>query len=196
MRVFQLSLLGTALALAAVPVHSAVTDFNLTGKAGDGLLPGNENHTVNGSPGIGGEIAPGISYNDVTNILTINIGWGKQNGFPDNLNGNATMGHIHGPTLSPAPQSFLQDANVLIPLDSLPGWDPNPTKGGFIGPVSIPQQNEADLFAGKLYINIHTQLNSAGEIRGYLVPIPEPGAWALMLAGLAGLGVVLRGRGG
>lgn len=41
------------------------------------------------------------------------------------------------------------------------------------------------------YLNIHTTQYPGGEIRGFMVaaPIPEPGAWAMLAIGLAGLGV-------
>src|SRR5262245_35423224 len=83
-------------------VNAAILQFDLIGKAGTGLLPGNENGTVLGTPGSGGEISGGITFNDVTNVLTLNTGWGTANGFT-NLTGNATAGHLHGPTASAAP---------------------------------------------------------------------------------------------
>lgn len=51
---------------------------------------------------------------------------------------------------------------------------------------------------GKAYVNIHTAANPGGEIRGFLVgptvPVPEPRTYALMVAGLAGLGLWSRRR--
>ena len=52
------------------------------------------------------------------------------------------------------------------------------------------------LDTGAAYLNIHTVLFPAGEIRGYLVPVPEPQTYALMLAGLALLGLAARRRRG
>jgi CHRD domain/PEP-CTERM motif len=58
---------------------------------------------------------------------------------------------------------------------------------------------ESALFAGlangTAYLNIHTTQFPAGEIRGFLAPIPEPSTYALMLAGLAGLALYRRRRG-
>ena len=58
----------------------------------------------------------------------------------------------------------------------------------------------AGLDAGQAYLNIHTVEFPAGEIRGFLAevpaPIPEPETYALMLAGLAGVGLVARRRKG
>lgn len=42
----------------------------------------------------------------------------------------------------------------------------------------------AGLAGGQAYLNIHSEQFPAGEIRGFLAPIPEPGAWAMLLAGL------------
>lgn len=56
---------------------------------------------------------------------------------------------------------------------------------------------EAALFGGiaggRAYLNIHTSSFTGGEIRGFFVPVPEPGSWAMLSAGLAGL-MVIRAR--
>jgi hypothetical protein len=42
---------------------------------------------------------------------------------------------------------------------------------------------------GRAYLNIHTNPTfTGGEIRAFLIPVPEPGTVALMLAGLGALG--------
>jgi hypothetical protein len=172
------------LALAA-PLSAATVFFDLQGKAGAGLLPGNENGTVSGSPGTGGEIGGGIFFDDVTKLLTINVGWGSANGFT-NLTGNATAMHIHGPA------SFTANAGVLIGLDSLGGYNSSATAGGFSGTTTLTATNEARLLAGTLYINVHTSTNGGGEIRGNLVAVPEPSR--VLLAAMGGLLLGLRRR--
>lgn len=42
----------------------------------------------------------------------------------------------------------------------------------------------AGLASGSAYLNIHTNLYAAGEIRANLAPIPEPGTWAMLLLGI------------
>jgi CHRD domain len=179
------------LTLSAGPASAQVTSFVLTGTGGSGLLGSNENPAVTGG-GSGGLLAGGITYNAANNVLGINAGWGSGRGFVD-LTGNATMGHLHGPTTSAAPGSFTQNANIKYDLAVLTGWNPSASSGGFIGTVTILEADEPALLNGQFYMNIHTVANSGGEIRGYLVPVPEPG---LMLgttaAGLFGVGVLRR----
>src|ERR1051325_2406745 len=108
--------------LAAVPLvfafqaSAATIAFDLLGKAGPGLLGGNENGTLNGTPGSGGELGSGILFDDATLQLTINVGWGSANGFTD-LTGNTIAGHLHGPTASGGAAAFTQNANVKYPLN-------------------------------------------------------------------------------
>jgi hypothetical protein len=57
----------------------------------------------------------------------------------------------------------------------------NALLGGTMGGVtSDPAVNEAALFAGNLYVNVHTMNFEGGEIRGQIPPIPAPGAIALL----------------
>ena len=54
-----------------------------------------------------------------------------------------------------------------------------------IGSTVISDEFESQLLGGLWYINIHTALNGAGEIRGQLVP--EPSSAALLLLALLGM---------
>ncbi|MEO5770504.1 MAG: CHRD domain-containing protein [Burkholderiaceae bacterium] len=179
--------------LAATPAFALVTQFNLLGKAGAGLLGGNENQAVAVVGGSGGEVGAGISFDDANNLLTINVAWGSGNSFVD-LTGAAAAGHIHGVTAGIAPASFDQNAPVLIGLNALPGFNGSATDGGFSGSVTLAAENVANLFAGQLYLNFHTATYPGGEIRGNMVPIPEPATYALMLGGLVAVAAYVRRR--
>ena len=160
--------------------EGAIVAFDLQGKSGFGLLPGNENATITGLPGTGGERGAGISFNDVSLVLSIDIGWGSGNNFTD-LSSNVSGGHIHGPTTASGTAAFTQDASIFMALDSLPGWNSSRTGGGFTGTVTLNSTQAAQLLAGRFYINVHTSTNSGGEIRGNLVAVPEPSSAVLLL---------------
>ena len=184
-----LSAIISASVVFALPANAEIILFDLQGTAGPGLLPGNENPATTG--GSGGEIGAGISFDTISSMLTINIGWGSGNGFTD-LTGNATGGHIHGITDNPAPASFTENKPVLIALDTLGGWNASATNGGFSGSVSLDATQATALQEGRLYINVHTQAHGGGEIRGYLV-VPEPATISLFALGAVGC-LVLRRR--
>ena len=177
-------LLGFVLLFA--PLHysnAAIVSFILDGNAGLGLLPGNENPPpIDG--GTGGLGIGGITYDTDTNVLSIDIVWGSVNGFTD-LTSDVSASHIHGFT-APAPAGFSENAGVLYPLHTLPGFDTSATSGGFTGTVGIQEIHEAGLLAGQTYINVHTPINGPGEVRGQLVvnPVPVPAAVWLFGSGL------------
>lgn len=166
---------------------AAIIQFDLIGTAGAGLLPGNEPSMPVPSFGSGGEIGAGIFYDDVTNIITVNVGWGSGNGF-ENLTSAANNSHIHGPTASSGGAGFTETAGVLA---NLARSNSSSNFGAITGQtVTLSDANETNLFDGRLYINVHTLSNAGGEIRGFLVPaaIPEPSTFAA-LAGAAVLGL-------
>jgi hypothetical protein len=63
------------------------------------------------------------------------------------------------------------------------------------GTVATAEQDfAAGYAAGQSYLNIHTTLFPGGEIREFLVPVPEPQSYALILAGLGMMALILRRR--
>lgn len=183
------NLLLAAVALVGTSFAQAANiQFDLLGKGSAGLSSTNENVVVTGVPGTGGEFGAGVFFDDFTKILTINVAWGSGNGFT-NLTGNATAGHIHGPTTSGGTASFTENGGVLLGLDSLPGWNPSSTSGGVTnGTFTLTGPQEVALLAEKTYINIHTSTNGGGEMRANLVVVPEPSHAILSLVGLVLLG--------
>jgi len=181
------------LGTTALPAMAVVTPFDLEGRGGVGLLGGNEFPDAVVGGGSGGETGAGISFDDVTNMLTINIGWGSGNGFTD-LVSEAFAGHIHGPTASAAPDSFLENASPLFTLSTMPGWNFSATNGGFSGSIELTGPQATDLFAGRFYVNAHTEFSLGGEIRGNLLPVPEPASFAMLGVGLALVAGIARRR--
>jgi hypothetical protein len=72
------------------------------------------------------------------------------------LSGPATAAHIHGPADSGA------NAPIVVPFS---GNLTSPIKGS----ATLTDAQIAQLEAGKWYVNIHTEANKPGEIRGQLV---------------------------
>lgn len=71
------------------------------------------------------------------------------------LTGPATAAHFHGPA---APG---KNAGVVVPI-----FGGANAKSPFEGTATLTDSQAADLLAGKIYVNVHTAANKAGEIRG------------------------------
>ena len=124
-----------------------------------------------------------LSFDTVANTLTLN------NITYSGLSANSTLAHIHGSNTSVPGQS----AGVLYDLagfTTLGG-----TAGAFNGTVSLVggtggfslAQQIAQLEGGLWYINIHSSSFGSGEIRGQILPVPEPSTLALLGLGAGAL---------
>ena len=60
--------------------------------------------------------------------------------------------------------------------------------------VTITDEDVEQLLGGNWYVNIHSALYPAGEIRGQFVPVPEPSTYAAAGAALLATVIVLRRR--
>ncbi len=86
---------------------------------------------------------------DVANTMTYTISYDA-----GELTGAETVAHIHGPA----------DRGVGAGVKhSLPG-----TSGYKTGVWNYSEADEADILAGRMYVNIHTATNTGGEIRGQI----------------------------
>jgi hypothetical protein len=80
----------------------------------------------------------------------------------DGLTGPATAAHIHGPAAKGS------NAGVVVPLGS--GAPVSPVNGT----ATLTQEQINDMRGGKYYVNVHTEANKGGEIRGQIAHGPLP----------------------
>ncbi len=76
-------------------------------------------------------------------------------------------------------------ADVIIPF--VPPFVLGGKSGTFDHVFAISDEQEAQLLSGLAYINIHTTVYTLGEIRGQIVPAPEPGTLAGIVLGVLAL---------
>jgi hypothetical protein len=101
----------------------------------------------NGSPATGSAT---MTLDTVNNALSYNITF-------SGLLGSETMAHIHGP----ADPGVAGGIKHTLPLGS-----PK------VGTWFYAEADEADILAGRMYINIHSSMFGGGEIRGQICPTP------------------------
>jgi hypothetical protein len=126
------------------------------------------------------------------------------------LTGNVTASHIHCCTAV----AGAGTAGVATPTPTFPAFPLGATFGSYDRVFDMTQAssyNAAFVTAqgsvgnalnalilgaenGKAYLNIHTTFAPGGEIRGFLVAVPEPSTYGLMLAGIGAVATVVRRR--
>jgi hypothetical protein len=162
-------------------------------------LNGANESPANASTGVGAAI---VNYNDTTHTLQLAVSF-------TGLSGTVTASHIHAPTASP----FTGTAGVATTTPTFAGFPSGVSSGVFatsLDLTSASSYNPAFVTAnggtttgaetalasamanGEAYLNIHSTVFPGGEIRGFLVPIPEPGTLALLGLGALGLAFVAR----
>jgi hypothetical protein len=195
----NLVLLLSAVSFACLPLQATVFQVDLSPLSGAlnlGANPYTQDHAVGLSglnsasqlspTGSGNEVGAGISYDDVTNLLSFDFAYGSAFGFTD-LVGNWTLAHIHGPGLVNFPAANI-NAGVQVGLGVF--HTPSGSKSGRItGSTTLTAPQELLLIDNTLYVNIHSDFYPGGELRAQLILVPEPSTYAL-LASLAVLGVV------
>jgi len=157
-------------------------------------LDGPSESPANASPGIGSGT---VNYDDSAHTLQLQVSF-------SGLTGTTTASHIHAPTVSP----FSGTANVATTVPSFAGFPLGVTSGSYSDTLDLtsassynpafisanggtPAGAESALAAamagGEAYWNIHSSTFNGGEIRGFLVPVPEPSTLALLGLGAGAL---------
>ncbi len=160
-------------------------------------LSGPAEDPPNASPGTG--IAK-VDLDTVAHTLQVQITF-------SGLSGNTTAAHIHCCTGTPgggnvgvATQvpSFVgfplgvtagSYGPILFDTTLASSWNPafiTNFGGGTIGGAEAALS--AGISDGRAYVNVHTDLFPAGEIRGFLIPVAEPTTLSLLALGLLALG--------
>jgi len=94
-----------------------------------------------------------LTYDPATRIVTWSVSY-------SGLSGPATMAHFHGPAAegkNGPPVIWLAEKGAAVA---------NPIKGQ----ATLTPEQAQQLTAGDWYINVHTQANPGGEIRGQVMP--------------------------
>lgn len=194
MKRLAIGLSVSLLALCGGAAHAAILTYSST-------LSGLNEVPPNGSPAIGQTT---VLIDDVTNMMTVNASF-------SNLTAATTASHIHCCTVAPSTGT----AGVATSLPTFPAFPLGVTSGSYTETfdlLNLATYNQSfvtlnggsaasarlaflgGLASGRAYLNIHTSNFPAGEIRGFLTPVPEPGSIALIGLGALGLAGLRRRR--
>ena len=190
--VMKKMLLSALMMFSLIPAYATIFSYDV-------VLDGPSESPANASPGTG---TASIMYDDSAHTLFIDM-------IFSGLLGTTTASHIHAataaagtgtagvatttPTFSGFPLG-VTSGSYSITLDLTLASSYNPAFVTANGGTTATAETAlaAAMASGKAYLNIHTSVVPGGEIRGFLVPVPEPGTLALL--GLGGFAVTVLAR--
>jgi hypothetical protein len=154
------------------------------------LLSGPNESPANASPGTG---LATVILDSTLHTMSVSVSF-------SGLVGTTTASHIH---VAPSP-FFSGNGGVATTVPTFTGFPLGVLAGSYFNLMDMTQVSsynpsfitanggttataEAALFSaiatGRAYLNIHSSVFGGGEIRGYLVPVPEPSSIALVGVG-------------
>jgi hypothetical protein len=165
----------------------------------DAVLSGASESPPNASPGTGFAL---VDYDSGAHTLQVEVTF-------SGLLGTTTASHIHAATALP----FTGTAGVATTVPTFAGFPLGVTSGSYSNTLDLTLSSSynpsyvtthggttstaesalaAAMAAGEAYLNIHTVFVPGGEIRGFLVPVPEPSSVAIASLGAGALWMARR----
>jgi hypothetical protein len=183
-----ITLLASAFLAGGAQASTLVFTADLTGAA---------ENPPNASPGTG---FAQVTYDGVAHMLSVSVAF-------EDLIGTTTVAHIHCCVAPPG------NVGVATFPGTFPGFPVGVQAGVYAGTWDLTQVTSytaaflaasggtaagaeaalmVGMLAGQAYVNVHTSFAPAGEIRGFLAPVPEPGAASLFVIGALVIGGQMR----
>jgi hypothetical protein len=187
------------LAIAALVMAGAAGAAQASVLSYQAFLDGPSESPANASPGTGFAT---VVYDNIAHTLDIDVTF-------TGLVGTTTNSHIHGPTAV----ALTGTAGVATTTPTFAGFPSGVTSGSYSNILDLTLASSYNpsfvtanggttagaelaltnaIADGKAYWNIHSSVFAGGEIRGFLLPVPEPAS--LVLLGCGAVSVVARRR--